>query len=118
MVSGENNNCRINKEFTQTLRMTIILLNNFTSKTVYIFFHLRFLVTTEGKVENLNLVDAITRFLRNKNAFREAKIGGSYMKMISKENLKLLMWKKYQQTGPSITSMTCYLYLTFNETVV
>ena len=68
------------------LRMTIILLHNFTSKTVYIFFHLRFLVTTEGKVENLYLMDAITWLLQGTRMhLGRAKNGGSCMKMILKE---------------------------------
>ena len=71
--------------------MTIILLDNFTSKTVYIFFHLRLLVITEGRVENLNLVDAITWLLQGTRMhLGKVKIGGSRMKMISKGNLKHL----------------------------
>ena len=82
------------------LRATIILLDNFTYKTVYIFFHLRFLVTTEGKVENLSFADTITWLLQGtRMQLGKAKIGGWCMKMISKGNLKHLMWKKYQQTG-------------------
>ena len=78
-------------------------------------------MTTEGKLENLNLANAITWLLQGTRMhLGRAKIGGLCMKMILKGNLKLLAWKKYQQTGPSITCtlMACNLYLTFNYKVV